>query len=252
MQFETQDVFLTFAAVAAFLGMLIILFVSVIVINYRKNAKQHLESIRLIYETQEQERDRIAKDLHDDLGAILSIISIHSNLLTKKSDVNDMRSASSTITGFTDQAIRDLRLIVRNLVPKNIEENGWIAELVELNNAFTSKNGRLITITAKGPETRFRSEVEINLYRIVQELINNSLKHAQATAIDVMIEISEKMLTIDVNDNGRGIQSESGKKGHGSKNIQTRVAAYKGSLEFTNNENGGAHFIIRFELFNLV
>jgi signal transduction histidine kinase len=251
MQYKEADILMTLVAGSLFIGILTIFFVIIIINNYKRNASKHLESIRLIFETQEKERDRIAKDLHDDLGALLSAAKLHTSILLSQSDKGIIESASLSIAEIIDHAVKDLRMIVRNLVPKNIIDNGWIMELKEFKSSFGS-GSNAITILQPHSVIRFRDEVEINLYRIVQELINNSVKHAGATETIVSVTTEDTHLVVEVRDNGKGLMSPPQAKGYGLKNIQTRIDSYKGSFETVHGNNSGAHFIIRFEIANLV
>jgi signal transduction histidine kinase len=185
-----------------------------------------------IISSQERERQRISQDLHDDLGSTLSMLKFHlseSNQTLDNQLVEDIK--------ITDKAIEDLRVIAYNLMPTMLQKNGLIVILKE----FISMNKivQKVKFTHSGNEKRLPWETELGIFRIMKELINNALKHAQATEIEVQLIYFEDFLYLSVEDNGVGFKENPAEMtGHGLKNINLRVNYLNGKMNLDSSENG--------------
>jgi signal transduction histidine kinase len=182
--------------------------------------------------TQEQERQRIAQDLHDDLGSTLAMLK---NKLSESNETFDNQLI--TEMNYADKAVIDLRIISHNLMPVLFLQKGLkmaIQELVSLNN--TQKNLHFMT---SGNIRKFDWETELSIFRITKELLNNALKHAKASNIEVQLIYFEDFLYISVEDNGVGF-SETDKeiKGIGLKNITLRVNYLNGKITKESSNKG--------------
>lgn len=178
--------------------------------------------VKLMLESQEEERKRIARELHDDFGARLSTLKLYIGAIQKKPD--QTKEISRQVTDIVDATIGELRNILTNLSPKVLDENGLKAALKEL--ALKLNQSGLISCNT---DTYFRHQLnateEFSLYRISQELINNTLKYAEADEINISIVEREKELVYLYEDNGKGFEYEKVKKGYGLNNIQLHTVA---------------------------
>jgi signal transduction histidine kinase len=251
MQISERDLLITLFAGSFFAAIMIGFFLLIVIMNFRKRVKKHNEDIRLIFEIQEKERDRISRELHDGIGALLSSAKLHTGLFELHNTKDEITDTAKNIAEIIDYAVDDLRTMVRHLTPRNIKEYGWLSELNELCKNINKGRRQQIFIDNRTGDMRFNSEMEINLYRIVQELINNSLKHSGASKTIVRLQNIAETLLIEVSDNGNSFDPGKAKKGHGIKNIQSRLESLKGKMEIKTNEDKGASFIIHIEQINL-
>ncbi len=182
--------------------------------------------------TQEQERQRIAQDLHDDLGSTLSMLK---NKLSESNETFDNQLIAEM--NYADKAVLDLRIISHNLMPVLFLQKGLklaIQEFVNLNNI---KNN--IHFITSGNERKFDWEIELSIFRIAKELLNNALKHAKASNIEVQLIYFEDFLYLSVEDNGIGfLNNDHEIKGIGLKNITLRVNYLHGKMDKESSDKG--------------
>jgi len=186
---------------------------------------------------QEQERRRVAKELHDGLGQSLSAISLNLNILEpeleKLSDKS--KSAFKNLKILLDNTVSDVKSISQDLMPRVLEDYGLVRALKYLCDMIGETNLITINLQFFGMEKRLQPKLEIALYRLAQELINNSLKHAQGNEISLQLIRYEASVVLMVEDNGQGFDVAAVRQtggGLGLKNIENRVNAF-----------GGEHFI---------
>ncbi len=175
--------------------------------------------------TQESERERIAADLHDDLGGTL--VAIRYRLANLRRDVPGPETALSfdQLEVMIQQSCRDLRRISHNLMPPEFARTGLRSALEHLVRSVSSHPTRF-TFVALGPERKLPLDTELNLYRIASELIHNVLKHAQARRAAVQVLYHPDQLVLLVEDDGVGNQSEKtagGREGIGLKTSSLRA-----------------------------
>lgn len=204
----------------------------------RKNER---EQLRLIVATQEKEKKNISAGLHDDLGVRLSalkyfVASLKPFLQKENPSADDTyKKTMATI----DESVEDIRYLLINLSPKTLDEYGYLLAVEDLVN----KLGRLhvieVNLRQKGMEQRLQQEIESGLYRITQELINNTLKHAEANTINLSIEKINNHIHLQYSDDGKGFDLEKEKQGYGVENIYTRVALLNGKIEWGDASRAG-------------
>ncbi len=184
--------------------------------------KIKLETVRNILDTQIKEQQRIAEDLHDVLGSQLSALKIKIAFLLKNEQQNEIDNLIDDISGNT-------RKIAHNLIPDELNNNS-ISDIIatylkQLNNKGTIKFNFIQT----GEPVEFSKEIEINIYKILMEIINNIIKHSQAEEATVQFFFKEEELQIFVEDNGVGIE-HTFSAGMGIKNIYKRVEHLRGKI----------------------
>jgi signal transduction histidine kinase len=181
---------------------------------------------------QEGERQRIAQDLHDDLGSTLSMLKVRLEEVNK----NTKNQLENEIY-IADKAVNDLRQVSYNLMPTMFLERGLINTIKEFLriNDITSK----VAFFYGENEKRLEWEAELGIYRIIKELLTNAIKHAKATKIDLQLIYYEKFLYLSVEDNGIGFKEKEGpSKGNGLKSINLRVSYLHGKLNIDSSSNG--------------
>lgn len=178
-------------------------------ITERKNLENNLRFfLQQITKAQEEERRYIARELHDDMAQILGSLSRRlDNLLRKEHNFGTSEaSALQDIRALLNQGMQSLNGFIQNLRPSLLDDLGLIPALRSLTNNLERTDGTLADFTVIGEERRLTNEIELSLFRIVQEALNNVSKHAQATAVNVSAEFTWKGIKLTVSDNGQGFE----------------------------------------------
>jgi len=210
----------------------------------KKNLEIHhqKEMIQSIIVTQEKERKRIAQDLHDDISSKLNVINLNANLL-KDGDLKpeEYLLVNDTILEATDKTLESARKIAHNLLPPILEKFGLKDALEELADSFS--NSRKINIEYKidYPKNLLSPQNELHFFRIVQELINNSVRHGKAKKSIMSFSYIKSELSFVYSDNGIGFDAKDHlkQKGLGMKNIESRVALLQGNYKIESQKNNG-------------
>ena len=157
--------------------------------------------LRAIIESQEEERQRIAAELHDGLGQVLSAARVNIAALVEETQRQPQIYQALELI---DRSCKELREISHNMMPSLLVNSGLYAALIEMSNRINSTGILKIEVLEDGFIERVKSEIEINLYRIAQELITNILKYANATEVQIQFILEKEMLTMMMEDNGQG------------------------------------------------
>jgi len=184
-----------------------------------------------ILKTQEQERKRIAEDLHDELGSSLAALKLR---LQKSSLVPE---EMSDILNVVDRASADTRNISHNLMPPEFEKTSLNNLLSTYYSKLNNESGIHFHFHSSGEDRQFSKEDELVIYRIIMELTQNILKHSDATEATFQLIYYDQQLKIMTEDNGNGIASNE-TEGIGLKNIQSRVNYLNGKLTIDSGKNG--------------
>lgn len=246
----------------SFLLLLIVLFLWIFNKNQKKlsvqkeiNLKQELSAFedrhklsvsKALIQGEEMERKRIARDLHDGLGSMLSSVKIHLNL-AKKENAETVNGVDALL----DNSIKELRNISQNLMPESLLELSLEHALRDLcaanSNAVTKVEFQYLI-----KKSRLPKNYEIMIYRIIQELLNNALKYAKASQVLVSCSQNKDVFFITVEDNGVGfdISDPKNKNGMGLKNIKNRVEFLNGKLEIESKPNQGTSAYIELNVIN--
>lgn len=210
-------------------------------INHQK------EIIQSIIITQEEERTRIAQDLHDDISSKLNVINLNANLL-KDGDLNseEYTVVNNNILDITDKTLESARKIAHNLLPPILDKFGLKDAIEELADSFNNSRKITINYNIKYPKKHLSPQNELHFFRIVQELINNSVRHGKAKNSDIAIDLENNKFLFKYTDDGKGFNLENihHKKGIGIKNIESRIALLEGSFTINTAENKGFEITI--------
>ncbi len=199
-----------------------------------------------VFQAQEDEKGRLSKELHDGVGALLSLIKL--NLSSIETDEKNEKLLGRT-KALASDVIKEVRTISHDLMPSVLEKSGLKAALEELIDTVKVMRGMDVTLSYNAPE-RLPRQVESNLFRIVQEAINNIIKHANASNVQVNISTNGKSIMVQVSDNGDGFDKNILSKitGNGLNNIYSRVNALRGSTEITTGKGTGTKIHIEVPL----
>lgn len=214
----------------------------VLTIDITEQRKAEEMAIKAVVEGEERERHRIANELHDGLGQYLSAANMH--LSTVYSDSGSLPESSdrSFKTGLQmlEHAISETRSISHNLLPKAIQDYGLKLALESLVNEMQSTQDISIYLFQKYEYDTIPRNIQINLFRIIQEALNNAIKHSGSTTININLVYSESELICTVEDNGTGFDPTNVEnEGLGLQSMKTRVAAMSGNIDIDSKDNSG-------------
>jgi two-component system NarL family sensor kinase len=211
---------------------------------------KQLVAVGSMLQGQEEERSRLAKDLHDGLGGLLSgvkfsLSNMRDNLIITPENMTVFERSLDML----DTSIKELRRVAHNMMPEMLTKFGLDEALKEYCNTINTTNVLSVKYQSVGMNARMEQPVEIIVYRIAQELLNNIMKHAAATEAMVQLVKEEDRLSIVVEDNGKGFDtSVNDSKGAGLMSIQSRVDYLKGHLEIHSEAGKGTLINIEFKL----
>jgi len=211
--------------------------------------KQELQSAYSLIEGQESERKRIAQDIHDSLGSVLVTLNMYADTLSSKLNSGQDKQLTKKISYFAKQATEETRRISHNLDSGMLVHFGLKAGVKDLVDAVMAAKSIIVSFHADLPEA-VNQDISINLYRIIQELINNTLKHAHATKINIeLIQVNVEYISLIYEDNGIGFDKITKVNGIGLTNIASRTEATGGVLTIDSKKDKGSSFIIEIPLY---
>ncbi|WP_162054216.1 CheR family methyltransferase [Pontibacter pamirensis] len=211
--------------------------------NIQLRLLQQREVLSAILQTQEAERSRISEALHNGLGQILYATKL--NLSTLEAENTKQEKTIETIDKLLSESVTITRDISSELTPAVLKTFGLKTAVEEIISRISS-SGLKISLEVKGIENRLDYTVELSLYRIIQELLNNIIKHAQATEANIVITCDDATIYLRIEDNGIGISKEdfNKMKGIGLSSIQNRVELLQGKMEVQGENGKGSVFEI--------
>ncbi len=203
-------------------------------------AKYQNDLLRSSIEVQEEERKRIAQDMHDELGATLSIARMQLVQIEQQKDVQpELVNAVHQVRITTEAALATMRRLSHELMPPQLANFGLIKTLESVSDQINAANTISIGVTADDEQMRLAASVELALYRICMEFINNTIKHAKAKHISISITRMEAHVAFHYEDDGHGFLNQENGQGLGLKSIEARVNSFLGNLEILNSRSGG-------------
>ena len=211
--------------------------------------RQQNELFNAIVTTQDQERKRIAQDIHDSLGSVLSAAKLKLSSLdeSKKLLTPDQLEKYQTSLDLLDEASTELRNISHNIMPATLSKLGLEAALQNLIDKIAAHSKMQINFTAHGFEGRLEEATEMSIYRIILELLNNIVKHADAEKVSIQIIKYPAYINLMIEDNGKGFDYSKAfeeNKGIGLGNILSRVEYMNGSMEIDSATGKGTTVVI--------
>lgn len=214
--------------------------------------EKYLAATESVIKGEEQERTRLAKELHDGLGGMLSGIKYaFSNLKTNLIMTQENAMTYERAIDMLDTSIREMRRVAYNMMPEALLKFGLDAALRDFCSEINFAGSIKITYQSFGLKNNsIEQSKSIAVYRIIQELINNALKHSGASEMLVQLSYDSSMMSITVEDNGKGfdIQQLEKANGIGWRNIKNRVDFIKGTLDIHSAENKGTSVLIEFQV----
>ena len=202
--------------------------------------KKQMELLRASLQSEEEERRRIAAELHDDVGATLSSVRLFLHQAEKNSSDAAIIHQSGELV---DESIRKIRDISHKLQPALLETLGLYASLQALADLYTHSGSITIRVQPEQHLPRLVDYHELHIYRIIQELINNCVRHSKSTGISIRISSVGRTLLISLDHDGMGITNDEyeslrkEKNGIGLKNISNRLQFIQGEISFNKKED---------------
>lgn len=189
--------------------------------------------MRTIVNSQENERNRFARDLHDGIGQMISILNMNLKSLKENAKPNERQRVFEASSGIIDDMYGELKNICFDLMPQTLIKNGLESALKEFTDRVNDSGRLFVELNVFGLTGRLHELQEISLYRISQEWVNNILKYSDAEKIMLQITQDEEEITLMIEDDGSGFDKDLliNSKGNGWKNLNTRTNLIKGQLE---------------------
>lgn len=242
-----SGVFNAILILAFLIGLVVIYFVFTAIRYQKRYIRLQKDRLHAEINTQENERKRIANDLHDSIGPLLSSVKLQINSvdITSEEDEKVIRNAGK----YLDEIIGSMREISYNLLPNTLQRKGMIEALKEFAANISAKHPTAITVNVKN-EIVINREKEIHIFRILQEIIHNTIKHARAAHLQLHFESQKNELIILTRDDGKGFDADKtrkGSEGFGLKSIESRVDMLHGQVEVKSGPQGTS-FLVRVPL----
>ena len=211
----------------------------------KARAQQH--RTEAVLEAEDRERVRIARDLHDGIGQMLAAARMALGNFLAKKNIED--TDIQTSLDLLEDSIREIREISHNMMPGALTKLGLPTALKQFVNRINSLEILQINLQIVGVKERLNEKTEMMLYRIIQEILGNIMRHAEATKVNIELIKHDDELVLIVEDNGKGFDSEKIKnQGIGIKNIASRVEYLNGSVNFDSAMGRGTSVIVEIPL----
>ena len=221
----------------AFIGLFILLYQKKMLEQKQKQVQLELDNqnqmIKMQIESQEQERKRIGADLHDSLGSLLWGAKVNASFIQRSAELQDQALTSyEDLSQILDESISVVRRISWELTPEAFHYSGLSESIKKMCSRLDGK-GQKIIFTENGTRL-WNDDRALQMFRVVQELINNAVKHSSATIIAVELFWYDNNLLLKVMDDGTGIHETDEKKGVGLWNIRKRIDQLSGKISIGN------------------
>lgn len=214
------------------------------------NRKQY-EVKRALVMGEEQERKRIATELHDGMGSMLSTLKLNAETIEidEKQLSEKERIAYKNVIELIDKACVELRNISHNMIPTGMEQFGLIQSLHSIIKNINNSGKTNFNFDTYNLNNRFNRELELSLYRIALELINNIIRHSKAKNATIQLIKNDDNITLMVEDDGIGFNVNTIVEGMGLHNIKSRVDVFNGKITIDTQPNRGSTFIIEIPIY---
>ena len=219
---------------------------------HRMETAKQRALLQASFEAQEKERKRIGSDIHDDIGPLLSTVKLLMNRFKNLDDADSVNQHISRVNQRMDEAIQLVRTVARDLTPVVLNKFGLILALEDLCDRINQSNQIKALLEIQGREYELPAQTELALYRIIQELCNNAIRHAEASTIKIQFSFTPDQLHIMVSDDGKGLPSATVQtqeitfpKGIGMRNIEARTSMLGAEIRFESTKNKGTTAILQ-------
>ncbi|MEQ9403926.1 MAG: tetratricopeptide repeat protein [Cyclobacteriaceae bacterium] len=204
--------------------------------------EQEVNSLNAMLDGQEKERKRISRELHDRVGSLLTAAKYSFESTEKKSN-------ESKVLSLLDEALDEARNLSHSLASGVLAKFGLVAAVSDLKTSIECDRDIEVKFEHVGFDGRINNEIEIDLYRIIQELVSNSLKHSFAKRLEVSLDRRDNTLTLTYQDDGIGFDTRMDFEGIGLRNIEARSIKYNGKLSVESQPSNGMKLSLKMEIY---
>ena len=203
--------------------------------------KNEITALHAMFEGQEKERDRVARDLHDRVGSMLGNVKMQMEVLEERMDTDQQEREGQykKVYGLLVETVGEVRRISHDMVAGTLARFGLEKALEGLCDSVRVTGRLAVELRVFGLENRLERGMEITVYRIVQELVGNALKHAKASELSIDVTRTPGRLSVIVSDNGVGFDTAVPSEGMGLANVRKRVATIGGALTIDSTPGKG-------------
>lgn len=214
--------------------------------HLRERQERRAEFARQIIFASEQERRRIATDLHDGLSQNLLLVKNWARLAIEKATSDNEASFEymDRINSLAAESINETRTIIENLVPQNLHRLGLTEAIINITEQVQDAFGVFFEKDVENIDGLLDDESELSVYRMTQECVNNIIKHSESPRGSILIRKDAKVIVVRVSDFGIGIRSN-GSRGSGLRNLEERAELLGGSIEIDSRIDEGTKITIR-------
>lgn len=209
-------------------------------------SREELVKVNALLEGQEKERERVGRDLHDRVGSLLSTVKLHFTSLEIKQNVvrKESQDHYQKTSAMLDEAVEEVRKISHDLVSGVLVNFGLPAALQDLAQSVSETGQIQMDVVLHQMEDRLPGNLELQVYRVVQELLTNAQRHGKANRFQVNLQKIEGRLTLVADDNGSGFNPEEVSEGIGIRNMRNRLEPIGGSIKFDSHPKRGTTAIV--------
>jgi len=244
--------------------LLLLLLTAVLYLNNLYKRKEHFRQLKAVRQQkeidflealmqgEEKERNRIAKDLHDGIAGMLVGVKMQLNaLIDERKELKNFEQTEKMIT-LLDDAYNEVRKTSHNLMPEVLLKHGLDEALKRYCHNISSQNKLIVEYDSWGDIKRYKSSFELSIYRIIQELVTNIIKHSKATRALVQISVQDHILSVDIEDNGIGLETETNADGMGLHSLERKIKTMDGKLHTISSTNSGFGIYMEFDTTNVI
>jgi signal transduction histidine kinase len=196
------------------------------------------DALRRVVGAQELERQRLARELHDETGQALTSILLGLKGIEDAKSPSDIAAATGQLRELVVTTLQDVRRLAVELRPKALDDFGLVPAIERLVETYREQTGIVVDLEPRLGDERLPSEIETTLYRITQEALTNVVKHAHATRVSIVLNRRDGRVAAVIEDDGRGF-ADSGSEGLGLVGMRERIALVGGRLEVESSPGSG-------------
>ena len=211
-----------------------------------QKVKYKTELAQGVIRAQESERKKLGEELHDNINQLLGVVKLYLDQAQADPSMKDALLRQSSV--YLMQAIEEIRNISKSLMPPTLKDIGLLDSIEELIRSITSTGKLEIDLqTERFNDENISDEIQLLIYRILQEQFNNILRHAKAKKVLVNLKCADDIVTIRIKDDGRGADPNVKSEGIGLKNIKSRLEVYNGKMKVDTQPGRGYLLEVEFE-----
>lgn len=248
MDTKEKTIFILALIAAGIVGIVLIYFIITIIRQQKRTKQLHLDSMHAEIRTLERERKRVATDLHDDLGPLLSAIKF--KITAVEATTTEDKALIEKASRHIDEALARIREISFDLMPNALIRKGLVYTIGEL----IPKAEKLFPVKIQfrhDVAVGLNQEMVVNLYRVILEIIHNTVKHSRATELQLELKADEKKVSFKSMDNGVGFDLEKtieATEGLGLKNLYSRAGVMNGEIIIDTKPGSGVLYFLEIPL----